>query len=105
MRSSAEAENSRALTIRNMPDSTPLHLSEMVGAARFELTTFWSRSRRATRLRYAPKNPNISKAVIVFPDRTSGKSPQWEFSEISKGKYFCWIFVLLQHHRPGHKEF
>ena len=27
-----------------------------VGAVRFELTTFWTRTKRATRLRYAPKN-------------------------------------------------
>ena len=29
---------------------------KMVGAPRFELGTSWSRTKRATRLRYAPKN-------------------------------------------------
>ena len=30
----------------------------MVGAPRFELGTSWSRTKRATRLRYAPKKHN-----------------------------------------------
>ena len=30
----------------------------MVGAGRFELPASWSRTKRATRLRYAPRNLN-----------------------------------------------
>ena len=34
-----------------------IHLEEMVGAARFELTTYCTQNSRATRLRYAPTAP------------------------------------------------
>lgn len=36
-----------------------------VGAVRFELTTFWTRTKRATRLRYAPIETGTKLTVFL----------------------------------------
>ena len=36
----------------------------MVGAAGFELATYWSQTSCATRLRYAPNNPDCKGAAL-----------------------------------------
>ena len=41
------------------------YLEKMVGAPRFELGTSWSRTKRATRLRYAPTKAAVSGQWLV----------------------------------------
>ncbi len=45
--------------------SALLDVLEMVGAVGFEPTTSWSRTKRATKLRYAPTRP-IIKHLEIF---------------------------------------
>ena len=47
------ASNPVAPTVKNGPSVRMIHF--LVGATGFEPTTFWSRTKRATKLRYAPK--------------------------------------------------
>ncbi len=44
---------------------------EMVGAVGFEPTTSWSRTKRATSLRYAPESAEQSKRIVVKRKRES----------------------------------
>ena len=44
------------------------HISQMVGAARFELATLWSQTRCATRLRYAPQLNFTILLLTIFPE-------------------------------------
>jgi hypothetical protein len=44
-------------------------VSEMVGAAGFEPTTFRSQSGRSTRLSHAPTEPRASRATAILAQR------------------------------------
>ena len=57
--------------IWSLPEPPASFLQEMVGARRFELPTYGTQNRRATRLRYAPTDgflKRIAKSVKRFSD-------------------------------------
>ena len=46
-----------------------------IGAARFELTTFCSQNRRATKLHYAPKRPSAQTALQIIRSDALRRKP------------------------------
>ena len=48
------------------------HLKKMVGTVRFELTTSWTRTKRATKLRYVPTSGRI--LTVQSPQRNAKSS-------------------------------
>ena|SRR5579872_4033962 len=67
---------------------------KMVGAVRFELTTSWSRTKRATKLRYAPTRP-----IIKHLDRFCRKL------EAELGTHICQATIQDNAQAKGHPVF
>jgi hypothetical protein len=69
---------------------------ELVGAAGFEPATFWSQTRRATRLRYAPLTFGVAHVLVGEPVTTFGSSPRAGFAGTCAAGAFDTRFAFCQ---------
>ena len=65
-----------------LPLPTWRPLKRVVGAPRFELGTSWSRTKRATRLRYAPTRAVVSGKCLVVSaeDERQHETSHWQLT-------------------------